>query len=257
MKSYAKCERSVWLVMVLVVLVTFFLNGMESPALGAGIPSTPESDENMGGSFYPSGFNSMPSFGSSSSDNGTQVYGSFWLSLDANASSLDYTNWSFYTNSDDTSYWTATCYLHGFRDSYTVWPQNKNWSQSYSGESGVSLSASTNLNCYDNQVLNLYGNFNISPSDLQSSSFNYEDTTDNLYSWPNGYDNEPVITQVPSWNAQFNMYGQFIAPTIEEARAMGAMFVQSVPEPSTFVLLVIGGFVGIAITAYRRKRKLN
>jgi hypothetical protein len=55
------------------------------------------------------------------------------------------------------------------------------------------------------------------------------------------------------------MSGQFIAPTIEEARAMGAMFVQQqpVPEPSTFVLLVIGGFVGIAITAYRRKRKLN
>jgi hypothetical protein len=270
-------------------------------AFGAGIPMG--DSQNLGGSFYPSGFNGMPSFGSSSSDNGTQVYGSFWLNLDANTTSLSYANWNFYTNSSDTSLWTATCYLHGLRNSYTACPQNKSWSGSSTDENGVSLSANTNLNCYDmyadqinnlltqiadlqskltnakpedisaiqlqlqlaqlqlsliqaqdKQVLGVSGNFNISPSILQGSNFNYSDTTDNSYSWPNGYDHDPVITLVPSWNAEFDLHGQFVAPTLAEAQAMGAPFAQSVPEPSTFVLIAIA-IVGISLAAYRRRKR--
>ena len=236
-----------------VLFILWLVFSTIATAFGAGIPA---GSGDLGGWFYPLGSNAMPSFGSSSSDNGTQVYGSFWLNLDANTTSLSYANWSFYTNPSDTSYWTATCYLHGLRDSYTACPQSKNWSQSYSGANGVNLYANTNLNCYElsengKQVLGLNGSFNILPSVLQSSNFNYSDTTDNSYSWPNGYDHDPVITQVPNWNAQFSMYGQFIAPTIEEARAMGLMFAQSVPEPSAIILLAVGA---ITIVGWRLRR---
>jgi len=258
--------------------------------------------ESLNGSFHPFDDES-PSFGSSSSENDDHAYGSFWLNLDANTASLSSANWSFYANSQDTSYWTATCYLYGLRNSYTESPQDKSWSQSYSGDNGINILGCTNLNCYDThgdqinnllgqiadlkkkltnanpedapsirlllqlvqkqlslvednnkKVLAINGSFNILPSILEGSSFNYTDTIDDLYSWPNGYDHDPVITKKPSWKAQFNVYGRFITPTIEEARAMGLKFSQTVPEPSTFIMVLVAGFATICSIGWQKHK---
>ena len=309
MKSeiYKECQKTEWTIwgfMVFIVAMTMAIIGFNAASASAAGGSE-LSGSNLGGSFYPSGFNGMPSFGSSYSENGMMTNGSFWLNLDASTTSLSSANWSFYTSSNDTSRWTATCYLHGLRNSSTALPQNNNWSQSYANEGGISLSANTNLNGYslnggqidgvlaqiaslqsylnanptsenaqtislqiellqiqvgqlqasNKQVLGISGNFNVSPSVSTGSNFSYRDTTDNWYSWLNGYEQDPVITQIPSWTAEYYMYGQFVAPTMDEARAMGAQFAQpqSVPEPGTFVLLAIG-IVCAGFGIWRKKR---
>ncbi len=235
---------------------------------------------------------------SNSNTYGDQVSGSFSLSLDADKFLLDYTSWTFYTYSYDTSRWTASCNLHGKRNSQEE-DQSQYWSQSYTADV-VDMSASINLDCYgenDNKIdyllvqvanlqdyltnnpdasnaqeihtqilllqiqvltlqqnnknmLNVSGNFGIEPSELEGSSFNWQNTTECLYSYPNGYEEPPVVTEIPTWRAEYRLYGQFLADTPEMADAMGLPFVQSVPEPTSFVLMLCG----IAVAILRRRQ---
>ncbi|MCX6760458.1 MAG: PEP-CTERM sorting domain-containing protein [Candidatus Nealsonbacteria bacterium] len=104
------------------------------------------------------------------------------------------------------------------------------------------------------QTLAINGYFDISPTILTGSNFQYRETTDDYYSYPNGWDNPPVITKIPSWSAEYILYGRFSAPTLAEAQAMGAPYVQGVPEPSTLVLLVSLGIAGIALSIWRRRK---
>jgi hypothetical protein len=234
--------------------------------------------------------------------NDAVVNGSFSLRMDADRFSFDYADWSFYTQSSDTSYWYATCNLHGKRNSYEEHPQNEYWSQSYSADV-VHMSADMNFNCYNlydsnidsllaqlaslqglldtnpspettekvlsqiqsiqtmigllqqnnEDVLSVSGNFSLQPSKLDGSNFSFWNTTDYSYSYPNGYDQEPVITELPAWSAEYRLSGHFVAPTLGEAQAMGAQFVQTqdVPEPTSFVLMLCGA----AVAVIRRRRR--
>jgi hypothetical protein len=262
------------------------------------------SGNNLGGSFYPEGYDG-PRWSSYSYEvnvSGVQeAQGSFNIQLDANTASFETANWNFWTNGADTSYWNATCYLHGRRDMGEEYPQNQYWSQSINLED-LRMDANLTFQCYDQysndisnlqaqiaslqaylaanpggenvqevasqiqslqtmlgqletkdkQVLEIYGSFDISPSDLLSSNFSYREEMQSWYTYPNGYDNPPVITQVPVWNGQYDLHGRFIASTIEEARGLGAQFAKDVPEPSTIVLMLGSLVAGFA--AYLRRR---
>ena len=109
-----------------------------STASAAGIPIGGQDGPSLGGSFD-QGSGNYPSLGSNSNTDGSTASGSFWLNLNPNTTSLAYANWSFYTNSQDTSMWTAQCDLHGFLNSSESWPQSQNWSQSLeSGSASIS-----------------------------------------------------------------------------------------------------------------------
>jgi hypothetical protein len=261
-------------------------------------------NNNFGGSFFPFGSSVYPEFGSSSSSGDGSASGSFWMRLDPNVVSFEYANWSFHTYSWDTSRWTATCMLHGLRDSSESWPQNQSWSQSMDAK-GLSLYASLNMSCYEwpssqdianlqtqllqlqlqlltapedkkaeltaqisslqnylaylldqpkRQTLSLDGCFSVAPAALDGSGFRYWETTDNYYSWPKGWDHDPVITLIPSWSAEYNAYGHFLAPTLAEAQAMGAPYAQHAPEPGTIVM-IFSGAAAVGLMWWRRKRQ--
>jgi hypothetical protein len=225
--------------------------------------------------------------------------GSFSLMLYEPVSFSD-ANWRFWTDSYDTQYWNASCYLYGYLEGSEETPQNQHWSQSMS-QGDLRMDASLSLNCYnlyentvsgltaqlaslqailddpgdynveeiqaqiaslqeylqnvevpDVDVMSLHGNFSIQPSELLSSNFSYQEYLQNWYTYPNGYDQPPVIEQVHAWSGQYYLHGRFVAPTIEEAQAMGAPYAQDVPEPSTIVLMAIGLLTSLA--AYLRRR---
>jgi hypothetical protein len=282
-------KRLISLVVSVLVLSGLFV----APSFGAG----GSDDTNLGGWFNN---NTFPRISSSADFNGTTAYANLWMDFDASTTTLSSATWNFYTSPSDTSFWTATCAMHGLRSGSTPFGQ-KSWNQSYA-DGKVSLNAWTNVNCYDmyagqisdlqsqiaalqkqwestpgntvddlllqiqalqlqlnvgelqandKQILHLGAGFSIAPSKDESFNLNYNNTIDNVYSWPNGYDHDPVVTQVPSWTAQLYMYGQFDAPTIGEARAMGAQF-QQVPEPTSICMLL--GFAIFGGVIFWRKR---
>lgn len=259
------------------------------------------SGNSLGGSFYPEGYDGprWSSYSYEANVLGVQsAHGSFNIQLNAKTASFDDANWNFWTNSSDTSYWNASCYLHGHRDIGEEYPQNQHWSQTVSQED-LRIDANLNFHSYDQysndisnlqvqitslqayldtnpgnaqevalqiqslqtmlgqlqakdkQVLEIYGSFGILPSDLISSNFSYREEMQDWYTYPNGYDQPPVITQIPVWYGQYDLHGRFVAPTLEEAQAMGAPFA-AVPEPSTFVLMAIGFITSIAVYLRRR-----
>jgi len=246
-------------VMVCVVLCGF---GVVGSAFGAGGGGGGVDNVNsFNGNFAPNGYGG-PQWHSYAHENEAMDYvsGSFGLQLNAETSSFENANWNFWTNSADTSYWNATCYLHGHRDISEECPQNQHWSQSVNLED-LQMDASLSLNCFEYspkpdqdmvKALSLYGYFSISPSDLLSSYFSYREEMENQYTYPDGYDNPPVITQVPVWNGQYDLHGRFVASTIEEARGLGAQFAQDVPEPSCIVMMLSSMLAGIAVYLRRK-----
>ena len=94
--------------------------------------------------------------------------------------------------------------------------------------------------------------FAFQPSELLSSNFNYQEYLQDWYTYPNGYDQAPVIEKVHAWSGQYDLRGRFVAPTLAEAQAMGAPYAQDVPEPSTFVLMAIGFATSLAVYLRRR-----
>jgi len=191
------------------------------------------------------------------------VHGSFNLLLDGNSYSFEYANWSFYTNWYDTSSWTATCYMYGLREVLEEELGSQYWHQSVS-QGGVDISASLQSNCYEptygdglgvcsepdeggvdqDRFLGVNGSFNIKPADLQNSDFMYMEGY--TQRWVDG-----GYEKVPTWTAQYTMYGRFIAPTLAEAQAMGAPYA-AVPEPSSLAIML--GGVLISLATYLRRR---
>ena len=239
-------------------------------AFGAGGPISEDRGNQLSGYFSLS--TGMPQWNSYSYEADGSVRGSFNILLDPALYSFESASWSFYTNWYDTSYWTARCYVRGLREVSEDCPQSQNWHQSVS-EDGLDINAGLNFNCYEypnyggglgvasgpsssddakTQTMSVDGYFNINPSDLFGSDLMYMEGTEDHWVYPDGYENPPVITSTPTWTAQYTMYGRFIAPTIEEARAMGAEYAEPVPEPSTFVLMAIGLLTSLA--AYLRRK---
>jgi hypothetical protein len=107
----------------------------------------------LGGSFHPEGYDG-PQWSSYSyeMDNPDSAQGSFNIQLDAKTASLEDANWNFWTNSYDTQYWSATCYMHGRRDRGEEYPQSQYWSQTVNQED-LRIDASLSFHCYDE-----YGN---------------------------------------------------------------------------------------------------
>lgn len=224
-----------WAVFAVTVIVLIGLFGA-SEAFGAG--GLFEGNW-MNGNF---GFQGV-SWSSSSSANGDSVSGNFSLNLDAQKFSVESMNWNFYTNSYDPGWWAASCYLHGRRDSSEPWPQNQSWSQNVATE-GVSINAYLSLyssynSWQEKPEVQLYGSINVSPSVLLSSNFSWYETQDAVYSYPNGWDNEPVITYYPAWQGVYQLSGR--------------MQLQDTPEPSTGLLAAFG-IVGIAFFIRRRSK---
>ena len=250
------------LLVVLVVLCAFV-----GTTFGAG----GYSDGNqLSGYFSPS--TGTPQWNSYSYEADGSVRGSFNILLDPALYSFESASWSFYTNWYDTSYWTARCYVRGLREVSEDCPQSQNWHQSVS-EDGLDINAGLNFNCYEypnyggglgvasgssssddakTQTMSVDGYFNINHSDLSGSDLMYMEGTEDRWVYPDGYENPPVITSTSTWTAQYTMYGRFIADTSEAAQAMGAAFAEPVPEPSTFVLMVIGFITSIAVYLRRR-----
>lgn len=236
-------------------------------AFGAG-GGFPDPGNSLGGSIR---INNDLSYGSNLTGRDDYYNGNFSMSLNPNKVSFDRADWSFYTNSWDTSWWNASCYIHGLRNSSENWPQNESWSQSLDqgalhvneqlyfdcreytpgGPGGLLGEGALAAGAASIQSLTLSGNFSIEPSRQVHSNFRYWEGTDNRYDWPNGWDQPPVITQIPSWTAEFTMSGQFVAPILAEAQAMGAPFAKEVPEPGTWAML-LSGAVGIALAVRRR-----
>jgi len=258
----------------LLVLVLFVLCGLGvvGTAFGAG---GPVSDSNsLGGSFLlgiPGSYNNKsPQWTSGCSEADDYVNGSFSIRLDPNVTSFGSAWWDFHTDYYDTSRWTATCSLNGFLDDSEEWPQQQDWNQSI-GQENLSIHAYLNFYCTEystggglgvlseaagpidtTQAMGLYGNFSISPSELDGSYFSYNESMQNWYTYPDGYDQPPVIEQIPVWNARYTMNGRFVAPTLAEAQAMGAPYA-SVPEPSSIVM-ILGSLVAGFAVYLRRKR---
>jgi len=232
---------------VLVVVALFAILSTGSVAFAAG-------GGQLGGNinFSQSGM-SFSSHLNQDGDNNSG-YASFQMSLNPDTMSLEHASWNFRSESYDPMYWTAQCYLFGYRNGGDDHPVNQNWDQNVTvGE--VSVSESLNLYAkYDEGVptsLWVGGSFNLHPAQIRTSSFSYREFEQTLLEWPNGHDHDPIEVKVPAWQGSYYLYGEFVADTPELARAMGAPFVQSVPEPTSFALMLCG----IAVAVLRRRQR--
>lgn len=286
------------------VLFVVFMIAFGQLALGAG--GGEATGPSLGGSFYPSGYGGSPNYGSSLQDYGTNAGGSFWINLDGSKDSLTSANWQFNAPAGNSTNWTAECNLHGLLSTSSS-NYSKNWSSSYSTSAGVTISANTNVNSYDQngwqisnlqsqiatyqlqlltdpnnatlkleiqldqlqvqllklndpQILSVSGNLNVNPSTTTGSNFRYWEGTDNVYTWPNGYNNPPVVTTVPSWSAEYDMYGVYsngspvvINPPIGGLGASSPYpnGVEAVPEPGTWAMLLAASLGGLLMIRRR------
>jgi hypothetical protein len=89
-------------------------------------------------------------------------------------------------------------------------------------------------------VLDVYGNINIQPSALDSSRFSYTPYEQQVSGWSDEDQTWVVTGTIPAWRAEFDLYGHFLADTLEQAQAMGAPYAQPTPEPATLSLLGCG-----------------
>jgi hypothetical protein len=191
------------------------------------------------------------------SDSSGQVSGSWGINISPKTNSFEYAQWNFYTDWRDSSRWTASCYINGDSSSSESWPDVKTWSQKViTKEVSISMYLSKDVDKYSwmtDPFMQLNGSVYVTSSELDSSNFLFEEYQKANYDWEKG-NPEPIITYTPAWRGTYNLYGHFAADTPEAARAMGAQFVQSVPEPSTWALLISGASAaGIAV--WRRRKK--
>ena len=294
------------LLCVLAIFAMVF--GFVASASAAGGDGT--TGPSLGGNLYLSGYNGYPNFGTNDNSYGTNADGSFYINLDGSTVSLQSANWQFNAPMGNSSGWSATCNLQGLLNAPST-DYNKNWSTSYSNSAGMSISANTNVYCYDQnagqissladqvaqyqaqiaanpngssvpvlkleiqidqiqeqlltlndpKVLSINGNMDVNPSSSTGSNFQYWESTETVYSYPNGYNGSPVVTSVPIWNAEYEFYGTLLGGSstnpsqpVNQYALPDGVTVVPVPEPSTFALIGIGIF-GIGAIVWRRNRR--
>lgn len=147
----------------------------------------------------------------------------------------------------DTSKWSAVLSAYGFLLEGRERPTGIYRRQRDTfNRAGVEFSDSLYVGYKENTIY-FGGGFNLSPALITEANFQYNEY-EYLWDWL-----EPARTR---WEVEYRVEGQFLAASPEEARALGAQFVNSVPEPSTICLL--GSFLLCSIFAsiryWRRQR---
>lgn len=186
-------------------------------------------------------------------NNSGQGHGSFWMELKGHQ--LEYSSWNFYVSPSDTSQFYANAYASG-------WLLNGNALNFADSRQQVTSISRRGVNLNDNLYLSylkgktdenglalepdsiyLNGGVSVGPAKFTNATFNYQEC---LPDWE-GSDGRTY------WYSSCQFTGHFIAPTIAEARAMGAQFA-TIPEPSTIVLL-ISGLVTASFAVWRKRGK--
>jgi len=149
-------------------------------------------------------------------------------------------SWNFFTYLDDTSKWDASLHLCGHYLGDELAPDDFKKNQSSNiNFSDVHLGSRLDIRySQEDAFLTVYGSYNISPSVIDSANFFYSEfgSSGNDKIW---------------WSLDYYVRGKFIADTLAEAQAMGAPFVQAVPEPATICLLGLGS--GLAFISRHRR----
>lgn len=228
--------------LVPVLCALLLLGAMASTTFGAALGG----DFGLGGDYR---------YNSSAVNYGTLGSAGFDLMLDPQQVSFRNAQWQFNVNTYDPAYWSATCALYGDRNSSEAWPQNQGWSQRIT-KGDVTVGAylsfsvqaewwtSTGQTFFDPQM-NVHGYMDVQPASINYSNFDWYESMREEYTWPGGYENDPVIVQIPTWCGRLDINGQFVAPTMTEARAIGQSYLNAVPEPSSRLMMAIG--IGMAI----------
>jgi hypothetical protein len=239
------------------------LQAMQNGGSTPSAPTYPPPQTNIGGSFSFGSTPTTPYYGSSTNTYGNTSNASFWLRLDPSNNNLLDANWSFNVNSYDPTTFTATCWLHGDRGVAEAIPQNQSWSQSaIYGGSNISESLSFAAQQYQWELspeMSLGGTLSATDVAFNSTSLREWEGFDQYYSYPKGYNNPPVISQIPAWYAQYDVYGKFL--DMNSTMPVGSVYetagsssqMSPTPEPSTFALLGAGLVAGIGYF-WRRKR---
>lgn len=211
------------------VWVFFALFALSCPAFGAAGGSV-LGNPNMGDSI------SFPDLSTSWNWNnyGESGSGSFWVGLYGHT--VEYAHWNFYVFPDDTSQFSMHLNLSGWLSDNGPGFEQERHQNSYVSHGGMEVSKYLYLENNTGEESHVYvsGGFSLSPAELTCANFSY-----------NEFDySEFDVPEDTFWMANYQFQGHFIAPTLEEAQAMGAQFA-SVPEPSCIAmmlsLLVFGG----------------
>lgn len=134
-----------WVVVMVALVAPMTFGGMDvrtASAAGGSITGWTTLEGNIAGQDGPYMY-------SNSTVNNDTVTGIFSIRLDASQFSLSSASWNFYTDSWDTSQWTAVSYMYGYRDSSERWPQYQRWYQQVSPANGPSITAHLGFDSYE------------------------------------------------------------------------------------------------------------
>ncbi len=269
-----KSDERVFCVLALFGAMAIVLLGLfgASEAFAAGI-GWDDSYNSLGGSFS-SPTTGVLSTGSSISNFEYNGSGSFWVRLDPSIASFGSAYWNFYPSYYGSDYWRATVDLSGRCDIAQTIPKNENWYQTADLENGSTVSAG--LNFYASQYEGLGsvgvgglelveatvgGSISINGGQVTGAYFKSWNGYESSYSWPNGWDQPPIITKIPMWYGRGEFYGSYLDSLNGGGIGLGSVTLAStsqsasVPEPSTVAELACFGFLVIALIALKGIRK--